>query len=648
MAEPNQALGELAATVGRLHRALRELEVEAGLFGLPPLKSTEWFEIVERKLLPQFAAEAWLVVAVTGGTNIGKSVVFNHLAGFRASASSPLASGTKHPVCLVPTGFESRANLPELFPGFQVVEASSSEDALKSGDEDYLFWRTASEVPENLLLLDTPDIDSDAPVNWRRADAIRHAADVLIAVLTQQKYNDAAVKQFFRKAAAEDKAVIVVFNQCELPEDDEYWPLWCRTFCEETGLTPEWIYVAPNDRQRAENLSLPFFERGVRRSAFGAREEAFNEPSPAFPNADFQQTLSQLRFAEIKLRTLRGALSQIAANDGVESYLQAIRIASADYRSAAELLTAHRLAEVDHWPSPPNSLLISSIRHWWGRQRSGWSASVHEFYNTVGSWLMTPVRSVNEWVSGPPEPEWAAYRRLEWDAMLRTVERVYDRLEWLTQLGHALLKEQLETMLGGTSRAALLDRLSKEHAEVDFEAALQGLVATELEHFRQESPQYFQFFQRLDVAAAAARPGLSVVLGLSGVGLPLGEAATHLASHAVIQSALHVVGDVAGGTMAAAVGETAISTTASSGIGFLQAKFHRLQAAFVEQRVQWLAARLERDLLGSTTRRLEQAVRVPESAAYREVKAELKRIREWVNQSPPSATADPGDAVAGL
>ena len=48
----------------------------------------------------------------------------------------------------------------------------------------------------NLVILDTPDVDSDAPVNWQRADAVRQAADVLVAVLTQQKYNDAAVKQF--------------------------------------------------------------------------------------------------------------------------------------------------------------------------------------------------------------------------------------------------------------------------------------------------------------------------------------------------------------------------------------------------------------------------------------------------------------------
>lgn len=636
MAAAGGTLQEWADLVRQLHRAVKQLQAESAVLPIKPLAELNWFEVLERKLLPQLGAESWLVVAVTGGTNIGKSVVFNHLAGFRASASSPLASGTKHPVCLIPEGFESRANLAELFPGFNVQPWTSSEDSLSESADDLLFWRTGAEVPRNLLLLDTPDIDSDAPVNWRRADAIRQSADVLIAVLTQQKYNDAAVKQFFRKAAAEDKAVILVFNQCELPEDEDYWPLWCRTFCDETQLTPEWIYVAPNDRKRAESLTLPFYERRIpvpalrnRDSHLPQESESRLEDEPGFESGlSFQQTLSQLRFEEIKLRTLRGALQHVAGNEGVEQYLSSIRVSSTDYRSAAELLAAERLAEVDHWPTPPTQLLINSIRDWWSRQRTGWSGSVHQFYNTVGYWLLAPVRSVNTWISGPAEPPWDAYRKTEWDAMLRTVEKVYERLEWLTHLGHDLLREQLESLLAGTSRARLLEGLSREHSQVDFAQTLEQLVGNELETFRRESPQYFQFFQRLDIAAAAARPGLSVVLGLSGIGLPFGEAATHLASHAVVQSALHVVGDVAGGTMAAAVGETAISSSAASGVGYLQARFHRLQAAFTARRVTWLAERLERDLLGSTTQRLKQAVGVPQSQAFVEVETLLKKVRE--------------------
>ena len=52
-------------------------------------------KLLRQKLVPQLGAEAWLVVAVVGGTNIGKSVVFNHLAGCRASASESTGFGDK-------------------------------------------------------------------------------------------------------------------------------------------------------------------------------------------------------------------------------------------------------------------------------------------------------------------------------------------------------------------------------------------------------------------------------------------------------------------------------------------------------------------------------------------------------------------------
>src|SRR5262249_57024538 len=128
--------------------------------------------------------------------------------------------------------------LAEIFQGFELHAWSASEAALENSPEHRLYWRESERLPGNLLVLDTPDIDSDAQVNWHRANCIRHAADVLIAVLTQQKYNDAAVKQFFRKAAEEDKAGIVVFNQCLLPEDEQFWPKWLETVWQGKGMEP--------------------------------------------------------------------------------------------------------------------------------------------------------------------------------------------------------------------------------------------------------------------------------------------------------------------------------------------------------------------------------------------------------------------------
>ncbi|HTN04738.1 MAG TPA: GTPase domain-containing protein [Planctomycetaceae bacterium] len=611
--------------VRELHGTLSRLEAAARPLNLSPLAGREWHELLDRKLLPQLADDPYLVVAVVGGTNIGKSVVFNHLAGFRASASSPLASGTKHPVCVLPADFSQRHNLEEVFGSFQLVEWQNSEQALEDRAGDTLFWRTSERSPRNLLLLDTPDIDSDAPVNWQRADAVRQVADVLIAVLTQQKYNDAAVKQFFRKAAAEDKLVVIVFNQCELPDDEAYWPLWLKTFAGETGLSPHAVYVTPGDRKSAESLTLPFHERKWSL----VDEKPIGEVVTAQHQTPFREVLSTLRFGEIRLQTLRGSLDCLLnPGSGAPAYLEEIAAHSQAFRSAADLLTAHRLAEVENWPTAPTPLLIGEIRRWWGEQRTGWSAKVHGFYDTVGGALLTPLASARNWWQGPPVDPVEEYRRREWDAVVRAVEKIYEKLTWLSELGNALLKSRLDGLLTGVSRSELLLSLEQEHRTHAFDAELKQIVGQELMAFREENPQSYQLFKRMDAAAAAARPGLTIVLALTGVGLPFGEAATHLASAAAVQAALHVVGDVAGGAAVAAGGELAVSQTASTATGYLQAWFHRLQDAFARKRAGWLATRLEERLLGGLSTEFHQAAGLPQADEYREAARLLRELRQ--------------------
>ena len=87
---------------------------------------------------------------------------------------------------------------PVTLPTFRMVKKVSRSVGLGGSDagDDLLVWREdpTGRQPERLILLDTPDIDGTLRENWHRAELVRNAADVLIAVLTQQKYNDAAVR----------------------------------------------------------------------------------------------------------------------------------------------------------------------------------------------------------------------------------------------------------------------------------------------------------------------------------------------------------------------------------------------------------------------------------------------------------------------
>lgn len=617
------SFAECSQVVERLNHALRLLERTCRILDLPPLDGREWYELLTRKLLPQLSDNAYLVVAVVGGTNIGKSVIFNHIAGFHASATSPLASGTKHPVCLVPSGFAEQHDLHAIFSEFELEPWSRSETALEEGADDRLFWRTSEQTPENLLILDTPDIDSDAPVNWRRADSIRRCADVLIAVLTQQKYNDAAVKQFFRKAAAEDKVAVVVFNQCQLPDDESYWPLWVRTFCDETGIEPELIYVAPNDRRAAEELRLPFYRRN-----WPAEGAASTEGDAAEESQSLMEALSRLHFGEIKLRTLQGSMQHLLdAEQGVPAYLAEIEQQSARFRSAADLLATESLLRREDWPVVPNDVLIAEVRRWWQTQREGWSATVHNFYNAVGAGIVWPIRFARERLQGEPEPPLEAYRREEWEEIVLLVEGVYQKLTLVSE-GHELLRRRLEGLLTGLSRAELLERMHEEHRRFDLESELRQVVAHKLRTFPEDSPTLYKALRRADVAAAAARPVMTMALFVVGAG-PVGDALVPMAADAAAHSTIWLASEGVKGAVGVAVGEPALNAV-GRGMARLTEWLRGVQAAFAARRGAWLAEILVQHVLGSLPNDLREAARLPESEPFQRVRSVLGELERKI------------------
>jgi hypothetical protein len=621
-----------AEEVVRLHVALAELERASSLLQMPPLAQREWFETLSRKLLPQLKSDPYIVVAVVGGTNIGKSVIFNHLAGSRVSATSPLASGTKHPVCLVPPGFAAKHDLSDVFQGFELEEWTQSDSALKNSEADRLFWKESPSSPSNMLVLDTPDVDSDAAVNWHRADCIRHCADVLVAVLTQQKYNDAAVKQFFRKAGAEDKAVVIVFNQVLLPEDEAYWPLWLGTFTKETGIKPEMVYVAPNDRRAAESNMLPFYPR---QWPVANPSDTNTEAVPSSVSRttdsdvthahDLRADLSELHFASIKFRTLRGSLRQLVdPQQGIPAYLSEIQLRSHEFRSAAELLTSRQLARISNWPAIPNRLLVQEIRNWWRNQRQGWTKSVHDFYNTVGDGLMWSVRWAKTKLAGPETNPIEEYQKAEREVILKAIENLFDGLYQLSELGNDLLRPRIARLITGEKRAELLRLVHESHTQLNFESELQDVVAKQMIAFQADSPRMFEFLKQLDGLAAAARPVTSVALFFAGGG-PLGDALAPVAHDAAIQAVLHV----AGGTGAVIAGETAISGTGGT-LRSVEAYFRQLHTSFTAHRLEWLGLQLRDHLLGTLQEELQNAAELPKSEAFLNVRRIVESLRAQV------------------
>lgn len=606
-----------AAEVEQLHRALVALAPLAQGLGVAPPEGEEWFELLRHKLLPQLQNEPYLVVSFAGGTNIGKSALFNQLAGEQASGVSPLAAGTKHPVCLVPPGMDDPANLASWFEGFRLIAWQSAEEPLEESEEHRLYWRTGEQVPVRLLLLDTPDIDSDAQVNWQRARIIRQASDVLVAVLTQQKYNDAAVKQFFREAVEADKPIVVVFNQCDLEADAPYWPQWLKTFCEEIGADPELVYVVPRDRRAVEALRLPFYMVGS------------DGRQPPTEPAMLRNELAAMRFDQIKIRTFRGAVARVIDSQrGAAAYLATIRAQSAEFAAAAAALSAGDMARVA-WPSLPATVLVDEIRRWWDENRADWSRRIHGFYRTLGQGVTWPVRKAWESVSADRRDPLETMHRRERQAIVLAVEKLLDELQRLAEVGNETLRPRLSRLLGGSAREELIERVQQAHDKLPtVDEDYREFLATELDAWKEANPRAVRFLRSLDHAAAIARPAITVSLAVSGwvlAGDLVGQAAVHAAGHTASELATEaaIAGGITGG------GEALVSTT-SEGVRQAAARlFARLQARYAQQRAAWLANWLEKELLGPLLSELQYGAEIAAEEPFLQVEASLEALRPY-------------------
>lgn len=603
-----------AAEIRRLDTSVARLESAAARLQLPSPARREWRELLVRKLSPQVSGPPWLVVAVVGGTNIGKSAVFNHLVGETASAVSPFASGTKHPVCLVPKGFADPAILERLFAGFELRAWHEPGEALVASDEHRLFWRVGSNIPPRLLALDSPDVDSDAEVNWQRADQIRQTADVLVAVLTQQKYNDAAVKRFFRKAAEADQPIVVVFNQCDLEQDATAWPQWLSTFCRETGAQPALVYVCPYDRQAALSGKLPFYPVGSQGT------------DPVGQPTELREALAHFEFDAIKLRTLRGATRRVVdPATGAPTYLAELRQWSLEFQQAAQALSAGQMVRA-YWPALPAHRLVDEIRRWWDGQRSGWSRSIHGFYRGVGEKLLAPVSRAWQAMTGAaPEAE-DHFAQREREVVLRAVEELLGQLDRLAQLGNDQLRPRLQTLLGGAARVELLRRIEASHAQLaPIDDEYRSFVHAELDAWSQRNARAIGWLRSFDHVSAIARPAITVTLAVSGwavAGSLVHDAAVNVAGQLATEAA--ITGGIAGS------GEVLVGTT---GEGIRRAAgqlFRTLQDRYAQHRAQWLATWLERELLGDLLNDLRFGAELCQGPDFRQAEQALKALDELV------------------
>ena len=588
-----------AGTVAELCAQVERLSPLAARLGADDPAAADWHAALFGKLRPQVAREPLLVAAICGGTNTGKSLITNTLVGAAISRSLPEAARTLHPVASLARGVAARVELAELFPGFRPVPWTSEADALDASAADVLVWREdpGGTQPERLVVLDTPDIDGTLRENWHRAELVRTAADVLVAVLTQQKYNDAAVRDFFAAAAAAGKTMIVVFNMVDWPRARERIAGWLATFVAETAAAPVAVYAAPHDFAAADAGRITL--------------HPLPELTPDGSSQSLAERLACGDFDRIKRQAMAGAMRVVADPDrGLAAWLTSIDRAAAGWRDSQRTLEREGRVQVE-LPPPPREAVWDEVWRWLEPRRTAVDLVVSSGYRAVGRGVSWVARRVGVGRTAAERKEDFAATELE--ALKRALADFVDRLDDACRRDPRLAA-RLGPRLATADRAAWYADLERRHAALPLVSDdYRTFVRTELDRFADTNPGMVKAVLAGLTVGSVVRPVMTLAL------FSAGAAAVPAAA-----GVLHHVLDFGVTVAAPLAGEGAVAA-ASQGIRPL---IERLFAGWSAERARVLAETLHNVVLGDGVEQIADLAAAggrPELARVRQLLVECSR-----------------------
>lgn len=500
------ALNNLHEKIETLCNLVPQLDECAQLVQADSSVGMPWRDSLMSKLRVQSSGDTPLIVAIAGGTNVGKSTVFNHLARDNASGITSQASGTKYPVCLVPESWADEQKLQKLFDGFVVEPWKDSVAPLTENEQDVLYWRVGAHVPPQLILLDTPDVDSTNVANWRRAEKIRQIADVVIAILTTQKYNDAACVNFFKQAAKSGKEFIVLFNQFE-KDDISSLPSMLAEVVKHLQQPPIFAYIALHDREASKSLGLPFY--AIPLNADGAVESDridFNAPK------SLTDELACMHFEELKTRSLSKSLvDAMNAETGLGKWLSEISAKSKEFALRLDILKEMDSGKIEPLQLP-RGLVLKELQQQRNSMRNSLTklsfiaqTAVGKAWSAASSWFKK-----GEGSTVSPEEEFLEQERVQ---MIHSAEKIYKTLRNQAQTD-SVLGDQIREILEHATIEDIIDRIQAEHkASPVISEEFRNYVKTEWTQWCEKHPWQSRIYKAVDAGLAIARPVATVTLG---------------------------------------------------------------------------------------------------------------------------------------
>jgi GTP-binding protein EngB required for normal cell division len=184
-----------ADAVRRALGHLIEAADAASALGIPTDRVRAAHEDASRRL--GFPSDAY-VLALVGGTGVGKSSLLNALAGSTVSVASARRPTTSDPIAWVPAS--ERRGLGPVLEWLEVAEIREHEaDGLGP-----------------VAILDLPDMDSVTPAHRARVEAVLPRVDAVVWVTDLEKYADAVLHdEFLRKWVPRLRRQAVVVNKVD-------------------------------------------------------------------------------------------------------------------------------------------------------------------------------------------------------------------------------------------------------------------------------------------------------------------------------------------------------------------------------------------------------------------------------------------------
>lgn len=142
------------------------------------------------------------VLALVGGTGVGKSSVLNALAGLEVSPARALRPTTEHPLAWVAN--DAREVVAPLIDWLGVTRVTGHDRGDLAG----------------VAILDLPDVDSIRPDHRATVDSLLPRIDAVAWVVDPEKYDDDVLHGYLRQAAPHADRMWFVFNKADRLDAD--------------------------------------------------------------------------------------------------------------------------------------------------------------------------------------------------------------------------------------------------------------------------------------------------------------------------------------------------------------------------------------------------------------------------------------------